>query len=184
MSSLTYVSVLVQLLKSYFPSLFWAWEWCYIPHYVYSFLPVSTFLLWSGIVDSSGMEFFYTTTPPQQRAGILAVGHLVSNIMIIPPNAENFTVTSLCPGSCTRSVSALYTSLYYVQLIWWWIHSRLSGNINHASDFRLQFIPPDGITVFGNGLHTHLVGMYGGQFHFSVSVALHYRYSKCLCNCV
>jgi len=40
----------------------------------------------------------------------------------------------------------------------------------------LQFIPPDGITVFGNGLHTHLVGMYGGQFHFSVSVALHYRY--------
>jgi len=59
------------------------------------------------------MEFFYTTNPPQQRAGILAVGHLVSNIMIIPPNAENYTVTSLCPGSCTRSVSALYTSLYY-----------------------------------------------------------------------
>jgi len=65
----------------------------------------------AGIVDSSGMEFFYTTTPPQQRAGILAVGHLVSNVMIIPPNAENYTVTALCSESCTRSVSTLYTSL-------------------------------------------------------------------------
>lgn len=38
--------------------------------------------------------------------------------------------------------------------------------------------------MFGNGLHTHLVGMYGEQFHFSIGFALHYGYSKCLQLCL
>ena len=61
--------------------------------------------IFSGVVDSSGMEFFYSNTPPRHRAGLMSVGHSVRNIMIIPPNAENYTITSACPGSCTQTVS-------------------------------------------------------------------------------
>ena len=58
-----------------------------------------------GVVDSSGMEFFYTSNPPRHRAGILTLGHSVRKSMVIPPNAENFTIASVCTGSCTQSVS-------------------------------------------------------------------------------
>jgi len=59
----------------------------------------------SGVVDSSGMEFFYINSPPQHRAGFIAVGHGVRRSMIIPPNAENYTISSVCSGSCTQAVS-------------------------------------------------------------------------------
>ena len=58
-----------------------------------------------GVVDSSGMEFSYTNTPPQHRAGLISIGHTVRKNMVIPPNAENYTISSICTGSCTQAVS-------------------------------------------------------------------------------
>ena len=70
-------------------------------------VPVSTFhlcSLFAGILDSSGIEFFYTSTPRQHDAGILNVGHVVTFSMIIPPNAADFSIFGLCPASCTNQV--------------------------------------------------------------------------------
>ena len=37
------------------------------------------------MVDSSGLRFYYTATPPAQRAGILFLGHAVTPSMVVPP---------------------------------------------------------------------------------------------------
>ena len=58
-----------------------------------------------GVADSSGMEFSYTNTPSQHRAGFLSIAHAVRKDMVIPPNAENYTISSICTGSCTQAVS-------------------------------------------------------------------------------
>ena len=70
-------------------------------------VPMSTFHLCSlfvGILDSSGIEFFYTSTPRQHDAGILNVGHVVNYLMIIPPNAADFSILGLCSANCTNQV--------------------------------------------------------------------------------
>eukprot|EP00731_Ephydatia_muelleri_P012124 Em0006g1018a len=56
--------------------------------------------LHSGIIDSTGFEFFYTETPPAHEAGILAVGHMITPLMVIPPNAKSFSIFALCGASC------------------------------------------------------------------------------------
>ena len=58
-----------------------------------------------GVIDSSGITFYYTSTPRQHRAGIMILGHVVAQLMVIPPNAANYTVAGLCPGQCTDAVS-------------------------------------------------------------------------------
>ena len=67
-----------------------------------------------GVVDSSGMEFSYTNTPPQHRAGFLTIAHAVRKDMVIPPNAENYTISSICTGSCTQAVSNGSQSLVFM----------------------------------------------------------------------
>ena len=57
-----------------------------------------------GIVDSSGMEFFYTKQKPKHLAGTLTVSIGVIPTLIIPPNADDFTVRTTCASSCTDQV--------------------------------------------------------------------------------
>ncbi|XP_003387559.2 PREDICTED: DBH-like monooxygenase protein 2 homolog isoform X2 [Amphimedon queenslandica] len=83
----------------------------------------------SGVVDSSGVTFYYIDTPREHDSGILAVGHAVNQYMIIPPKARDYTIYSFCPTDCTT------------------------------------LFPQDGIHVFANLLHTHLLG---------VSITLHH----------
>ena len=66
-----------------------------------------------GIVDSSGFELVYTSTPPEKRAGILAIGQGVLPSMIIPPNVENFVVPASITPQCTNKVSGFHMSLYH-----------------------------------------------------------------------
>ena len=78
-------------------------------------VPRSTFhvyTLYIGVLDSSGIEFFYTSTPRQHDAGILNIGHAVTFSMIIPPNAADFTIFGLCPASCTNQVCTILVSKY------------------------------------------------------------------------
>ena len=59
----------------------------------------------SGIVDSSGLQFFYTTEEPEQRAGVLYVGMRVSPVLIIPPGQDRFVVAGECSFECLDQVS-------------------------------------------------------------------------------
>ena len=56
------------------------------------------------MIDNSGIEFFYTSTPRQHDAGILTVGHAVRSSMIIPPNAESYSIVGECSADCTSTV--------------------------------------------------------------------------------
>ena len=58
----------------------------------------------TGVIDNSGIEFFYTSTPRQHDAGILTVGHAVVRFMVIPPNTESYSVVGECSEDCTRTV--------------------------------------------------------------------------------
>ena len=59
----------------------------------------------SGIVDSSGMEFFYTTEEPVNRAGVLAIGSSVNPIMMVPPKLDQLIINAFCSASCLDRVS-------------------------------------------------------------------------------
>ena len=67
-----------------------------------------------GIVDSSGIEFFYTSQPREQEAGILNLGHVVNRFMVVPPRANNFTIIGKCGGECTSQVSCLITTSLFI----------------------------------------------------------------------
>lgn len=57
-----------------------------------------------GVYDSSGIVFSYTATRPENIAGILTVGSTVNYQLLIPPNANNYTVSALCSADCTQRV--------------------------------------------------------------------------------
>lgn len=61
--------------------------------------------LHSGVVDSSGMRYFYTTEEPEILAGAISFGHNVVPYMFVPPKSRNFTITGICSPDCTNSVS-------------------------------------------------------------------------------
>ena len=63
------------------------------------------FDVYTGIMDSSGMRFYYTDQPPQQNAGIITLGQPFFGHMIVPPNVPEYTVTAHCIGRCTDTVS-------------------------------------------------------------------------------
>lgn len=62
----------------------------------------SCYFLNSGVIDNSGMRFYYTTERPAQEAGAISLGHAVVGSMIVPPGARNFTITGICPSDCTQ----------------------------------------------------------------------------------
>ena len=60
----------------------------------------------SGIVDSSGLKFVYTSQLRQYDVGILETGRVVFPFShLIPPNAENFVTYGECPSGCIAPVS-------------------------------------------------------------------------------
>ena len=59
----------------------------------------------SGIIDSSGLRFHYTSQLRQYQAGILSIGWVVDPLMIIPPNQANWTTEGYCIKECTEEVN-------------------------------------------------------------------------------
>lgn len=57
-----------------------------------------------GVVDNSGLRFYYSTTPRQYNAGLLEIGHNIHPTMIIPPGAEQYTILGFCYTACTDQV--------------------------------------------------------------------------------
>ena len=60
----------------------------------------------AGMVDNSGLEFFYVSEEPENRAAFLSIS---SSNLVIPPKADNFVVNALCPSECTKKVSIIMT---------------------------------------------------------------------------
>lgn len=114
-------------------------------------------------MDSSGIEFAYTNTPPLHKIGVFSLSHSVSPIHVIPPRTDNFITKALCPGECLQEVSIII--LYnHCSLLCQYIN--VAALPWHKPNLLIvflvwstQFLPPEGITVFGNFLHTHLAGM-------------------------
>ena len=77
----------------------------------------------TGVLDNSGIEFFYTSTPYQHDAGIMSVGHGVVREMIIPPNTASYYIVGECSAECTSRVrdSPLASNTYIHQLCDYWI---------------------------------------------------------------
>ena len=69
-----------------------------------------------GVIDSSGMRIWYTSTPREHDAGMLTVGYGVHPYMVVPPNAKNFTITSFVNEECTSRVSRFYKSQIFIEL--------------------------------------------------------------------
>ena len=92
----------------------------------------SKYLTFTGVIDNSGIEFFYTSTRRQHEAGILTVGHAVRSSMIIPPNTESYYIVGECSADCTRTV---YNNSigYPFQLLWFCpVHSVYSMHVHEA----------------------------------------------------
>ena len=70
---------------------------------------VSLTKLYIGVMDSSGIEFFYTSEPREHEAGILNLGYNVNGFMIIPPNTPRYDIIGYCDPQCTSRVSGLYS---------------------------------------------------------------------------
>ena len=62
----------------------------------------------SGVIDSSGISFFYTDTSREHDAGILILGHSVTGNMLIPPGSTNYTTPGFCYSECTNQVGTMY----------------------------------------------------------------------------
>ena len=58
----------------------------------------------AGIMDSSGMRFYYSSTSREHDAGIMFLGHDVTSYMVIPPGTSNYTIGGICTANCTKSV--------------------------------------------------------------------------------
>lgn len=72
-----------------------------------------------GVVDSSGVTFTYINERREHNAGVLLVGHTVGLNQIVPPGLSNYTVSGVCPMSCTNRVSIITYSccMYMARLV-------------------------------------------------------------------
>ena len=57
----------------------------------------------SGIVDDSGLLWYYTDSLRTHDADVMFIGHLINTAMRIPPQTESFVIHGYCSGSCTES---------------------------------------------------------------------------------
>ena len=63
-------------------------------------------VLRSGIVDSSGLRFYYTENVRQYDAGIFYTGTYSSPHLLIPPQQTNWKMKGYCPAVCTEKVTS------------------------------------------------------------------------------
>ena len=64
-----------------------------------------------GVTDSSGIRFYYTSTPREHDAGIMFLGHSVTSLMIVPPGAPNYMIGGICTANCTESVRRIIVTI-------------------------------------------------------------------------
>ncbi|XP_052090829.1 DBH-like monooxygenase protein 1 homolog [Mytilus californianus] len=80
----------------------------------------------SGLVDSSGMKFTYTSHLRQHDAGILTVGMYENKQQIIPPHYCDFKIQAVCTKECI-SKALTDASIDEIKLFAVWQHAHLLG---------------------------------------------------------
>lgn len=98
-----------------------------------------------GIIDSSGIRFHVSSILREMDAGVLELGLEYTDKMIIPPKQSSFSLSGYCVTECTAVVSL--TPCYFTVPLLIFV------------PFTYKSLPPEGITVFGSQLHTHLTGV-------------------------
>ena len=58
-----------------------------------------------GVVDSSGLEFYYTKNYRKYEASTLSIGSALDNRLFIPPKQPNFHISGHCLMDCFQNVS-------------------------------------------------------------------------------
>lgn len=96
----------------------------------------------ADILDSSGLRFHYTSQLRKYQAGLLTVGWVVTQRMIIPPHQESWETEGYCVEDCTKE------------------------GIKGSS------LPGGGIRIFASALHTHLAGRAAYTKHVRNGVEL------------
>ncbi|KAL9960044.1 hypothetical protein ACROYT_G033439 [Oculina patagonica] len=81
-----------------------------------------------GITDSSGLRFYHTKQLRKYDAGVITVGSMVVDFMLIPPRQKSWESTGVCTKECTQE------------------------------GFKGSKLPIGGINIFATLLHTHLAG--------------------------
>ena len=99
--------------------------------------------------------FTYTQTRREHDAGIMTVGHVVHFRQVIPPRTQNYSTYGICHSSCTSQQ----------------VQKMMRCEI-HSLATVIQ-LPADGIRVFGNLLHTHLLGKYVGSTYTDSTALTH-----------
>nr|XP_039267528.1 dopamine beta-hydroxylase-like [Styela clava] len=76
-----------------------------------------------GVVDNSGIKFFYTKNLREYDSGILEVGVTYNDNLAIPPGRKDFTLSGICPQQCTsEGISQGGINIFASQL-----HTHLAG---------------------------------------------------------
>lgn len=81
-----------------------------------------------GITDSSGLRFYHTKQLRKYDAGVMTVGAMILEFMMIPPRQKSWETTGICTKECTQE------------------------------GFKNSTLPAGGINAFATLLHTHLAG--------------------------
>ena len=63
---------------------------------------------YEGVKYESGIRLYYTDETKQHSAGILEVGVIYTDRMLIPPLQKSFEWNGVCPGKCTEKVIITY----------------------------------------------------------------------------
>ena len=66
-----------------------------------------------GMIDSSGLRFYYTKQLREYDAGVLQVGAFIDNTLMIPPKETNWEINGFCSEECTREVCSLKNCLQF-----------------------------------------------------------------------
>ena len=58
-----------------------------------------------GVIDSSGLEFYYTKNYRKYEASTLSFGSALDNRMFVPPKQPNFHISGHCLMDCFQNVN-------------------------------------------------------------------------------
>jgi len=64
----------------------------------------------SGVIDQSGIRFYYVNNLRKYDVGVLEVGMTYTPDMAIPPRQSQFLWKGRCPSSCTKKVCIYQTN--------------------------------------------------------------------------
>ena len=62
-------------------------------------------LMFSSVIDSSGMRIFYTSELRPTEIGLFFTGHQRTPFLSIPPKQKAFKVSGFCSSDCTQNVT-------------------------------------------------------------------------------